>query len=622
MGYVSISVRFHQILENLKQSSELQGNVFEAVRYEEWIAQFYMLADLQLHHFEENQKLLDSILEEFETEDVPEEKYEELYQCFVSLKQAEYKDTGLEEDILGILIPHYEFQNDVEKMIILYARAGFIYMELSRTGFADFSELARGYLDKMLKYRYDPIVLRDVDHILRMIGGFANLTAPAVSLKMVTLKEAYEYWKEFRIYIEKEEIIYQIKKSSKIQEFVVFTENWFPKMGFMLYYEAQCEEEEEFYPVMLDLAKHRYFNGTILPEELEDPYKEDFYLYHCLCVETESESPEKAFWLMDSFYREHMIQDYERLTETKIPVGLLINPIIRILFVLDKTSLPEVEKARIVRYYKNQVLHIVHVFDQLKLSYAVNSALGDIVTNKTLFRYMESPEEKLDFMIKLTISRQIMTIVHSTMVSRLVVMILEEVIEKNPELLLSINEVESIEQVKQHKEDILRYAKNAAMMHDIGKTVMVNTIQVTHRRLTEAEYMIIKNHPRRGVNFLKVDPYFEKFQDVVLGHHKYYDGSGGYEINFDNTKSNVKILVDLITICDCMDAATDYLGRNFRRAKTFDQLFLELKKEAGTLYNPELISFVDNNQDLYNSIKRILGPARTEIYYKIYQDYL
>ena len=65
------------------------------------------------------------------------------------------------------------------------------------------------------------------------------------------------------------------------------------------------------------------------------------------------------------------------------------------------------------------------------------------------------------------------------------------------------------------------------------------------------------------------DEVFEPYIDVILGHHKTYDGKGGYPADFDNTASSKRILIDLITIADCTDAATIFLEGIMQQERIF-----------------------------------------------------
>ena len=128
-------------------------------------------------------------------------------------------------------------------------------------------------------------------------------------------------------------------------------------------------------------------------------------------------------------------------------------------------------------------------------------------------------------------------------------------------------------------------------------------------------------HPQLGADMLSANPVFLPYRDVVLGHHKRYDGKGGYPTNFDNVDSVWKPIIDLITICDCIDAATDYLGRNYQRAKSFGTILGELKEGAGTWYHPGYVALMEDSIDLFEKLQDLTEKQREIIFYETYQKY-
>ncbi len=56
--------------------------------------------------------------------------------------------------------------------------------------------------------------------------------------------------------------------------------------------------------------------------------------------------------------------------------------------------------------------------------------------------------------------------------------------------------------------------------------------------------------------------------EVCDSEHLWYDGSRGYPAAFDTSQSPLKVIIDIVAIADCMDAATDSVGRSYNRGKT------------------------------------------------------
>lgn len=105
------------------------------------------------------------------------------------------------------------------------------------------------------------------------------------------------------------------------------------------------------------------------------------------------------------------------------------------------------------------------------------------------------------------------------------------------------------------------------------------------------------------------------------GHHKWYNGKGGYPADFDNTKSPVRFLIDIVTLSDCLQAATERVGRNYRIGKTFEVVMPELRAGAGTKYNPDLVALIDAYPKLAKKLHHLVENGWIEIYYRIYSRF-
>ena len=142
---------------------------------------------------------------------------------------------------------------------------------------------------------------------------------------------------------------------------------------------------------------------------------------------------------------------------------------------------------------------------------------------------------------------------------------------------------------------------------------MIYIIDTQLRPLFDSEFKLICEHPGKGAKLLDFDEDFRQFRDIAWGHHKFYNGKGGYPANFDNTSSPDRIMIDLITRCDCLDAATDSLGRNYRRAKTVHQVAQEFVRDAGTRYNPDLAKLMNEDEALLFRLEDMTVSRRKKL---------
>lgn len=231
-------------------------------------------------------------------------------------------------------------------------------------------------------------------------------------------------------------------------------------------------------------------------------------------------------------------------------------------------------------------------------------------------------KEQLALINDIVVKGQIQTYIHSQMVGLLSHAIVDKLIECKPELLLSLPYFSSVEMLKDNKKEFLHFVYQAALIHDIGKNKISSVINQQMRKLTDEEFALIKQHPEHPESgILKYTTNFKQYYDIIVGHHKSYDGKSGYPEYFDNVHSPNRILIDIITICDSIDAATDRLGRNYVGGKDIEEVIDELIKDKGTRYNPDIVDFILKCPELQNQLKNIVEKGRSEVYYQTYKEY-
>lgn len=250
------------------------------------------------------------------------------------------------------------------------------------------------------------------------------------------------------------------------------------------------------------------------------------------------------------------------------------------------------------------------------LDQALYHMLYDIVP------FIDDEKQAIELIDTMVLSRQLATLIHTVMTAKLSCIIAETMLEKKPELFLTALGALDTEYVTERKKDILQECYNGAKLHDIGKILISNIVNMQIRHLSENEYSYIKYHPKWSYDILIRNEYLSRYADVAIGHHRSYDGIGGYPADFDNTKSKKKIFIDILTIADCMDAATDMLGRNYAEGKTFERVIGEMHEEAGKMYNPDIVALIESDSGLYQALEKETSvDSRIETYYRIYRTY-
>ncbi|MEM7626059.1 MAG: diguanylate cyclase [Planctomycetota bacterium] len=122
----------------------------------------------------------------------------------------------------------------------------------------------------------------------------------------------------------------------------------------------------------------------------------------------------------------------------------------------------------------------------------------------------------------------------------------------------------------------------AALLHDIGKIGVPDAILLKPGRLTEDEWEVMNRHDRIGLEILQCFDCREVVA-IVRHHHSYfqdstYDASEGH---------NVPLRARILSIADAYDAMVS--DRVYRPARSREQAFAELRRCAGTQFDPELV---------------------------------
>jgi HD-GYP domain-containing protein (c-di-GMP phosphodiesterase class II) len=123
-----------------------------------------------------------------------------------------------------------------------------------------------------------------------------------------------------------------------------------------------------------------------------------------------------------------------------------------------------------------------------------------------------------------------------------------------------------------------------ALLHDIGKIGIADTVLQKPGRLTREEFALIQRHPVIGRRILEGVQGFAPFLDAVELHHENWDGSG-----YPRGQAGEETPVDarIIHIADAFDAMTT--DRPYRRGMTPEQAFHILRAHAGTQFDPRIV---------------------------------
>lgn len=147
----------------------------------------------------------------------------------------------------------------------------------------------------------------------------------------------------------------------------------------------------------------------------------------------------------------------------------------------------------------------------------------------------------------------------------------------------------------------------AALLHDIGKIGVPDHILHKSDRLTSDEWTIMKRHTAVGIQLVKSSFGSEALAEIIEGLSVWFDGTN-LQKGSSNTGPNLSSRI--LAIADAYDSMTS--DASYRKRKSRNEAFEELRRCAGTQFDPELIERVISAVKLHSGDRKDLPQVSTD----------
>ncbi len=131
----------------------------------------------------------------------------------------------------------------------------------------------------------------------------------------------------------------------------------------------------------------------------------------------------------------------------------------------------------------------------------------------------------------------------------------------------------------------LRELELSAIFHDIGKIGTPDQVLNKPSRLSEEEFLVMKQHPELTYEILKEYPFFESVALNARYHHERFDGRG-YPMGMKGDA--IPLFSRIILIADTFDAMTS--TRPYRKGLDYSIAYEELQQFSGSQFDPQCVS--------------------------------
>jgi HD-GYP domain-containing protein (c-di-GMP phosphodiesterase class II) len=133
-------------------------------------------------------------------------------------------------------------------------------------------------------------------------------------------------------------------------------------------------------------------------------------------------------------------------------------------------------------------------------------------------------------------------------------------------------------------ESQLKSLEFGSLLHDIGKIGVPDSILRKPAKLTEDEWVRMREHPLHGQQILRGIEFLEGAARVVAQHHEKWDGSG-YPLGLKD--NDIDLCARIFAVADAYDAMTS--DRVYRRGKSYEMAAKELDDWAGRQFDPKVV---------------------------------
>ena len=124
----------------------------------------------------------------------------------------------------------------------------------------------------------------------------------------------------------------------------------------------------------------------------------------------------------------------------------------------------------------------------------------------------------------------------------------------------------------------------AGMLHDIGKIIVPTEILSKPGKLSEAEFSMIRDHPKLAFDILKNIDFDWPIARIVVQHHERMDGSG---YPYGILGKDILMEARILAVADVVEAMSSH--RPYRPALGIEEALAELTRGDGTLYASEVV---------------------------------
>lgn len=600
--------KFYQLYTTLRQNHNsydvYQDSLRADINQDEWLSFIDRRSAHLFGVYKSNNFALDSLTRYFRQspELIPDAAYDSLFYWTQDLYQEDYGDVFLYKKFADMLLPHYTAKADTSRLLILHHMAGFAEASISRSYDHDAADAALAHYRQNIEYgrHFDAL---DTAYSKVIPIDYVNLCFTMAEFKAIAPHEALALTDEYEGFLSRHGSLFSQEQQEQFQGYLEMIRSTALRVHW----------KDEGLTRADSAALERMYEASPYKHAVLSDFDnaDDSIAYYHSHVFMEHQDVDSAFWVCDQILLGQLESCFNKRSFTEDDILNVFNQMLSVVSLLDKSSLTEEVRSRRTQLYANRIVNIVQRANIVEDASFSDFILSELASEPMVMRNLKE-DIRETFMRELAVKAQSGTFIHFNLLENLCLIIFDRLMTHKPELFLGIMGYNTVDELVNYRSELMQYISNATLFADLGMSKLSEIVNNDYRSLTPPEFAIMRKHPEKSLAFLDIDPVFAKYRDVALGHHKWYNGKGGYPESFDNVHSPWRIIIDLLTICDAIEAGTDFYGRFYRSPKTLEQMLSELKQYAGVRYNPEIVDVIVSDPDLKERISRVITDYRRQ----------
>jgi HD-GYP domain-containing protein (c-di-GMP phosphodiesterase class II) len=134
-------------------------------------------------------------------------------------------------------------------------------------------------------------------------------------------------------------------------------------------------------------------------------------------------------------------------------------------------------------------------------------------------------------------------------------------------------------------DDEVEKIRISALLHDVGKIGIDDSVLKKPAALTDEEYELMKKHPQKGYKIMSQIPAMKEFLPGMYMHHEMVDGKG-YPQGLKGDE--IPLMGKIVAVADTFDAMTT--DRPYQKAMKFEDAVARIESFVNTRYDAEVVA--------------------------------